>query len=226
MSRLRVCSFSVSLDGFGAGPDQGLDQPLGARGPELMEWFFATRSWRAMHGLEGGETGVDDRMAAAGLAGNGAWILGRNMFGPVRGPWPDEGWRGWWGEEPPYHVPVFVLTHHARAPLAMRGGTTFHFVTGGIQAALDQARAAAGGRDIRLGGGVATIRAFLEARLVDDLHLAVRPVLLGRGEALFAGLDLPALGYACEESVAGERATHVVIRRRARGSTRARGTRR
>jgi len=214
MARLRVQSFAVSLDGYGAGPDQDLEHPLGVRGPELMGWFFPTRTWRAMQGMDGGETGVDDRLAAAGLQGHGAWILGRNMFGPVRGPWPDGSWRGWWGEEPPYHTPVFVLTHHAREPLAMQGGTTFHFVTGGIRSALEQARAAAGDRDIRLGGGVATIRQFLRERLIDELHLAVRPVLLGRGEALFEGLDLAALGYACEESIAGERATHVFIRRR------------
>jgi len=143
----------------------------------------------------------------------GAWILGRNMFGPVRGPWPDESWKGWWGDEPPYHVPVFVLTHHARAPLTMRGGTTFHFVTGGIHEALALAQAAAGARDVRVGGGVATVREYLRAGLIDELHLAVRPVLLGKGEALFAGLDLPALGYRCERQVAGERATHVFLRR-------------
>jgi dihydrofolate reductase len=214
MARLRVQSFAVSLDGYAAGPHQDLEHPLGVRGPELMGWFFPTRTWRAMQGMEGGESGVDDRLAAAGLQGHGAWILGRNMFGPVRGPWPDGSWRGWWGEEPPYHTPVFVLTHHAREPLAMQGGTTFHFVTGGIHSALEQARAVAGDRDIRLGGGVATIRQFLRESLIDELHLAVRPLLLGRGEALFEGLDLAALGYACEESIAGERATHVFIRRR------------
>src|SRR5581483_8925272 len=184
-------------------------------GPELMDWFFHTRSWRSMHGYEDGETGVDDDIAARGFENIGAWILGRNMFGPVRGPWPDESWKGWWGEEPPYHTPVFVLTHHARAPLAMRGGTEFRFVTGGIHAALEQAKAAAGGRDVRLGGGVATIREFLRAGLVDEIHLAMRPVLLGRGEPLFGGLDLRALGYVCVEHVAGERALHVFLRKRA-----------
>ena len=215
MSKLRVRSFSISLDGYGAGPDQSLDNPLGLRGPELFEWFFASRTWRAMHGLDGGETGIDDGIAAAGMSGLGAWILGRNMFGPVRGPWPDDSWKGWWGDEPPYHVPVFVLTHHARAPLAMKGGTVFHFVADGIESALAQARAVAGNRDIRLGGGVATVREYLRAGLIDDLHLAVRPLLLGRGENLFAGLDLNALGYDCEKSVAGERATHMYLRKRA-----------
>lgn len=215
MARLLVRSFSVSLDGYGAGPGQDLGNPLGVRGPELMAWFLATRSWRRMHGHEGGEAGVDDALAARGFEGVGAWILGRNMFGPIRGPWPDESWRGWWGEEPPYHTPVFVLTHHARAPLAMAGGTEFHFITGGIHAALEAARAAAGSRDVRLGGGVATVRQYLEARLIDELHLAVRPVLLGDGEPLFQGLDLPALGYQCAGEVTGERAMHVFLRRRA-----------
>ncbi|HYJ32981.1 MAG TPA: dihydrofolate reductase family protein [Candidatus Binatia bacterium] len=214
MPKLRVSSFAVSLDGYGAGPDQDLQNPLGLRGPELMEWFFATRAWREMHGMEGGETGVDNGMAEKGLANIGAWILGRNMFGPVRGPWPDESWKGWWGEEPPYRVPVFVLTHHPRASFAMKGGTVFHFVTEGIHAALDQAKAAAGPRDVRLGGGVSTIRQYLQAGLIDELTLGLRPVLLGKGEHLMQGLDLRALGYQCEESIAGERATHMVLRRR------------
>ena len=214
MSRLRVCSFGLSLDGFGAGPDQDLQNPLGVRGPELMEWFMETRFWRQMHGLEGGETGVDNRMAERGFANLGAWILGRNMFGPVRGPWPDESWKGWWGEEPPYRVPVFVLTHHPRASFEMKGGTVFHFVTEGIHAALERAKAAAGARDVRLGGGVSTIRQYLQAGLIDELTLGLRPVLLGQGEHLTYGLDLRALGYQCEESIAGERATHVVLRRR------------
>ncbi len=213
MSRLCVRSFAVSIDGFGAGPDQSLENPLGVRGPELMEWFFHSRFWRQMHGQEGGETGTDNSIAEQGFANIGAWILGRNMFGPVRGPWPDENWKGWWGDEPPYHVPVFVLTHHPRAPLAMQGGTTFHFVTDGIQSALAQAREAANGRDVRLGGGVATVREFLQARLIDELHLAVRPVLLGSGESLFQGIDWRALGYECSKSVAGERATHVFLQR-------------
>ena len=214
MSKLRVMCFATSIDGYSAGPDQDLQNPLGVRGPELMEWFFPTRAWRAMHGHDDGETGVDNAIAEQGFAGIGAWILGRNMFGPVRGPWPDESWRGWWGEEPPYHTPVFVLTHHPRAPLAMKGGTEFRFVTEGIHAALEQARAAAGDRDIRLGGGVATVREYLRAGLVDEMHLAIRPVLLGTGEHLLGGLDLRTLGFECANHVAGERATHVFLRRR------------
>ena len=215
MSKLRVHSFAMSVDGFSAGPDQSLEHPLGVNGPELMEWFFPTRTWRQMQGLPDGETGVDETVAQQGFRDIGAWILGRNMFGPVRGPWPDESWKGWWGEEPPYHVPTFVLTHHPRATIAMKGGTEFRFVTEGIHAALEQAKAAAGGRDVRLGGGVATVRQYLQAGLIDEMHLAVRPVLLGRGEHLMAGIDLRALGYECAESVAGERAMHVFIRRRA-----------
>ncbi|HSN19098.1 MAG TPA: dihydrofolate reductase family protein [Usitatibacter sp.] len=215
MSRLRVQSFAISIDGYGAGPGQDLANPLGVRGPELMEWFFHTRIWRAMHGQEGGETGIDNGVAEQGFEGIGAWILGRNMFGPVRGPWPDERWKGWWGEEPPYHTPVFVLTHHARPPLGMKGGTEFRFVTAGIETALREAKAAAGGRDVRLGGGPGTIRQFLRARLVDELHLAVRPVLLGTGEPLLEGLDLPALGYEVARHVQGERAMHVFLRKRA-----------
>ena len=216
MPRLVVRSFAISLDGYGAGTGQSLENPLGVRGMELMEWFFQTRVWRRMHGQGDGEgeAGVDNAIAERGFDNVGAWILGRNMFGPVRGPWPDESWRGWWGEEPPYHTPVFVLTHHARAPLAMAGGTEFRFVTQGIRAALDEARAAAGGRDVRLGGGVATIRQYLRARLIDELHLAVRPVLLGAGEPLFEDLDLRALGYELASHYPGERATHVFIRRR------------
>jgi dihydrofolate reductase len=216
MSRLRVQSFAVSIDGYGAGPNQSLQNPLGVRGPELMEWFFPTRLFRKMHGTgDDGETGTDNAMAEQGFANLGAWILGRNMFGPVRGPWPDESWRGWWGEEPPYHVPVFVLTHHPRAPLRMKGGTEFRFVTDGIHAALDQAKAAAGGRDVRLGGGVATIRQYLQARLIDELHLAIRPLLMGSGEPLWQGIDLHALGYECAKQVPGERALHVFLRKRA-----------
>ena len=214
MSKLRVQSFAVSLDGYGAGPNQSLQNRLGVNGPKLMEWFMSTTVWRKMQGQEGGETGVDNAMAELGFANVGASILGRNMFGPVRGPWPDDEWKGWWGDEPPYHTPVFVLTHHARAPLTMAGGTVFHFVTEGIHAALEMARAAAGDRDVRLGGGVATVREYLQAGLIDELHLAVSPVLLGAGESLFAGLDLPALGYVCDKSVAGERANHVFLRKR------------
>jgi dihydrofolate reductase len=204
----------MSIDGYSAGPNQNLENPLGVGGPELMEWFFPTLVWRRMHGLEGGETGVDNGIAERGFAGIGAWILGRNMFGPVRGPWPDDSWKGWWGDEPPYHVPTFVLTHHPRAPMEMKGGTTFHFITEGIHVALERAKAAAGDRDVRIGGGVATIRQYLEARLIDELHLAMRPVLLGSGEHLLRDIDMRALGYECAEHVAGERATHVILRRR------------
>jgi dihydrofolate reductase len=214
MSKLVVRNFAVSVDGFAAGPHQDLEHPLGVRGTELMEWVFATRAWRAMHGEEGGESGVDHRVAEQGFDGIGAWIIGRNMFGPVRGPWPDESWRGWWGEEPPYHVPVFVLTHHARPALRMKGDTEFHFITDGIHSALERARNAAGGRDIRLGGGALTIRQYLSERLVDELDLALRPILLGAGERLFQGIDLRALGYECTGSVTGERAVHLTVRRR------------
>ena len=214
MSKLRVHSFSISIDGYGAGPGQDLQHPRGVGGEALFDWFFHTRTWQRMHGNEGGETGADNEVAAQGFAEIGAWILGRNRFGPVRGPWPDDSWKGWWGDEPPYHVPVFVLTHHPRAPLQMRGGTVFHFVSDGIHAALDQARDAADGRDIRLGGGVATIRQYLRAALVDELHLAISPVLLGTGEHLLSGIDLRALGYTCAEHVAGTRAAaHVVLRK-------------
>ena len=214
MAKLRVASFGVSLDGYGAGPNQSLDNPLGVNGPDVMGWFVPTLTWRQMQGMIGGETGVDNQMAERGMTGLGAWILGRNMFGPIRGPWPDESWKGWWGEEPPYHTPVFVLTNHARPPLEMAGGTVFHFVTGGIHAALKQAREAAGDRDIRVGGGVATVREYLAARLIDELHLAIRPVLLGSGEHLFQGIDLRALGYECTGHIAGERATHIFLQKR------------
>jgi len=218
MSKLCVRSFAISIDGFGAGSAQDLNNPLGVHGLELMEWFFNTRTWRQMHaeadGGTGGGTGVDNSMAERGFAGIGAWILGRNMFGPVRGPWPDESWKGWWGDEPPYHTPVFVLTHHPRAPLRMAGGTEFHFVTGGIEEALARARAAAGGRDVRLGGGVSSVRQYLEAGLIDELHLVMSPVLLGSGEHLLQGIDLRSLGYECGQSIAGERATHLFLRRR------------
>ncbi len=214
MSKLRVQSFAISIDGFGAGPNQSLENPLGEHGPELMNWFFHTRLWKELYNQGPGETGVDNEVAEQGFANLGAWILGRNMFGPIRGPWRDEAWRGWWGEEPPYHTPVFVLTHHARAPLKMAGGTEFRFVTEGIHAALEQAKAAAGGKDVRLGGGVATIRQYLSAGLVDELHLAISPVLLGTGEHLLHGINLRELGYTCEKCVPGERATHVFLRKK------------
>jgi len=211
--KLRVNCFSISLDGYGAGIEQSLQNPMGLHGMALHNWVFDTQSFKTMIGQPGGTTGIDDGFAKRGFENLGAWILGRNMFGPVRGPWPDETWKGWWGPNPPYHVPVFVLTHHARAPIEMEGGTTFHFVTGGIQAALDAAREAAQGKDVRLGGGTSTVRQYIEARLVDELHLAVSPVLLGRGEALFQGQDWRALGYRCVEQVATEKATHVTLKK-------------
>jgi dihydrofolate reductase len=217
MSELRVQSFSISLDGYGAGPNQSLANPLGEGGMGLHQWAFATRTFREMFGQDGGATGVDDDFATRGFSNIGAWILGRNMFGPVRGPWPDESWKGWWGDNPPYHCPVFVLTHHPRAPLVMAGGTTFHFVTEGIAAALRRAREAANGKDVRLGGGVATIRQYLSAGLIDELHLAISPVLLGSGEHLLAGIDALKLGYRCAEHVPTPSATHVVLRKGGQG---------
>jgi dihydrofolate reductase len=211
MAKVRVGAFSISVDGFGAGPDQDLEHPLGVRGEELHQWAFATKTFRTMFGQEGGSTGIDEGYAARSMAGMGAWILGRNMFGPIRGAWPDDDWKGWWGDTPPYHCPVFVLTHHARAAVEMKGGTVFHFVTDGPEAALTLARDAAGDRDIRIGGGAATIRQYLTMRAIDEMHLAISPVVLGRGEALFAGVDLPALGYAVTEHALGEKATHIVL---------------
>jgi len=212
MSKVVVRSIGVSLDGFSAGPDQDLAHPLGVGGEKLFQWFFATRTFCSMQGKPGGDAdGADDLFARRGFENMGAWIIGRNMFGPVRGPWPDESWRGWWGEEPPYHVPVFVLTHYARPTLAMQGGTTFHFVTDGIESALRQAREAAAGNDVRIGGGASTIRQYLKAGLVDEMHLAFSPVFLGRGENLFTGLDLPAMGFKVAEHVSSEMCTHVVL---------------
>lgn len=218
MSNVSVRAFSVSLDGFGAGPEQSLENPLGVNGMELHEWAFKTRTFRKMFGQEGGETGIDDEFAARGFENVGAWVLGRNMFGPVRGPWPDESWKGWWGTNPPYHVPVFVLTHHARSPLVMEGGTTFYFITDGIEAALRQARDAANGKDVRVGGGVSTIQQFLRARLIDEMHLAVAPVFLGAGENLFANLDLRSLGYIFADRVSTPGAVHLVIKKQAVGA--------
>jgi dihydrofolate reductase len=213
MSKLRVQSFSMSVDGYGAGPNQSVDHPLGVGGMALHEWAFATRTFRKMLGSTGGTTGVDEDFAARGFTNIGAWILGRNMFGPIRGEWPDDQWKGWWGDNPPYHVPVFVLTHHPRASIAMAGGTTFHFVTDGIHAALTRAREAANGLDVRLGGGVATIQQYLRAGLVDEMHLAIAPIVLGSGEPLFAGVDAAALGYRCSEHVPTANVTHVVLTR-------------
>jgi dihydrofolate reductase len=214
MSKVRVAAFSVSLDGFGAGPDQSLETPLGVGGEALHEWFFPTRTFRQMvGGGADGATDGDDRFAARSFENVGAWILGRNMFGPVRGPWPDESWKGWWGPSPPYHVPVFVLTRHERPPLEMEGGTVFHFVTDGIEAALRRAQKAAAGKDVRIGGGVSTIRQYLQAGLIDEMHLAVSPVLLGGGESLLAGLDLPAMGWRVTERVGTAQSLHVVLTR-------------
>lgn len=214
MGRVRGAAFSISLDGYGAGPDQSLDDPLGKRGTELHEWFFGTRTFQAMIGQDGGDaSSVDDGYARRSMEGFGAFILGRNMFGPVRGPWGDSDWKGWWGDNPPYHAPTYVLTHHARDPIEMEAGTIFHFVTDGIGAALEQARAAAGALDVKIGGGVSTLRQYLGAGLIDELHLAVSPVLLGKGESLFAGLDLPALGYRVVSTEAGEATRHVTIGR-------------
>ncbi len=214
MSKLKVMAFSISLDGYGAAPDQSLEHPFGIGGMVLPAWLFPTRVIRekVMH-QEGGETGVDNGFVELGFEHIGANILGRNMFSPLRGPWLNEDWKGWWGPNPPFHAPVFVLTHHARAPLVMEGGTTFHFVTGGIHEALERARSSANGKDIRLGGGVATVRQYLQAQLVDEMHLAVSPLMLGKGEALFAGLDLMQLGYRVDRSVEGERATHFIVTR-------------
>jgi dihydrofolate reductase len=214
MTKLRVHSFAVSIDGFGAGPEQSLQNPLGIGGVALHDWVVATRTFQRLFGGTEGTTGVDDDFAARGFDNLGAWILGRNMFGPVRGAWPDDSWKGWWGDNPPYHTPVFVLTHHPRAPVAMEGGTTFHFVTGGIHAALEQATAAANGKDIRLGGGAATIRNYLRAQLIDEMHVAIAPVLLGSGEHLLGGdIDLLKLGYRCTEHASSPKATHVVLSR-------------
>jgi len=214
MSKVRVACFAVSLDGYGAGPRQGLENPLGVGGTALHQWFFPTRTFQSMlFGKDEGTTGIDDDYARRGAENLGAWILGRNMFSPMRGAWADESWKGWWGENPPYHVPVFVLTHHARKSLEMAGGTTFHFVTGGIDEALYRAVEAAGTKDVRIGGGVATVRQYVQARLVDEMHLVVSPVLLGSGEHLFSGLDLPALGYQVAEHASSEAAMHVILRR-------------
>ncbi len=214
MTKLRVESFTISLDGFGAGPDQDLNNPLGVGGSALHGWAMSTRTFQEkVFGGNGGQGGIDDDFAARGFQNVGAWILGRNMFGPVRGPWPDESWRGWWGDDPVHHVPVFVLTHHARPPLVMEGGTTFHFVTDGIVAAFERAREAAQGKDVRVGGGVNVIQQYLRQRLIDEMHIAISPVLLGAGERLFDGVNLPSLGYACTKHVASSLATHIVLSR-------------
>jgi dihydrofolate reductase len=213
MSKVKVSAFSVSLDGFGAGPQQDRENPLGIRGFELHAWFMETAVFAEMHHLADGSQGVDNTFAAQSFENVGAWILGRNMFGPIRGPWEDDSWKGWWGEEPPYHVPVFVLTHYGRAALQMKGGTMFYFVTDGLESALKQARGAAQGRDVRIGGGVSTIRQYLTAGQINEMHLAISPVLLGEGENLFTGINLPKLGFKPVQTTAGERATHVILKR-------------
>src|ERR1700676_3473037 len=214
MPKVRVAGFGVSLDGFSAGMEQSLNDPLGKRGPEIFQWFFHTKTFCAMHGEEGGSVDLDDEFARRSMRNFGAFILGRNMFGPVRGPWPDGSWKGWWGGNPPYHAETFVLTHYEREPLVMEGGTTFHFVTGGIEEALRLAKQEAGDKDVKIGGGVSTVRQYLKAGLIDSLHFALGPVVLGQGEALFDGLDLPALGFSVTEHEATEHATHVVLTRR------------
>jgi dihydrofolate reductase len=214
MTKVRVHAFSISLDGYGAGPDQSPEIPLGVGGEELHEWMIATRTFQQLQGNEGGTTGVEDELTRRGFENAGAWIMGRNMFASSRGPWPDDGWKGWWGDDPPYHGPVFVLTHHPRDPIPMQGGTTFHFVTDGIHAALQRAVEAAGGRDVRIGGGVGTIRQYLAAGLIDEMHFAISPILLGSGEHLFAGISAPELGYQVAEHVTTPGATHVVLTKR------------
>ena len=214
MPKLRVHCFSISLDGYGAGPHQDRDTPLGVGGEALHNWMIPTRTFQRMQGHDGGTSGVDDDFTARGFVNIGAWILGRNMFGPVRGPWSDETWTGWWGDDPPYHTPVFVLTKHPRPSITMKGGTTFHFVTDGIHAALTRAMDAANGQDVRVGGGVSTIRQYLQAGLIDEVHLGISQILLGSGEHLLAGIDTPALGYECTEHVATANAWHVVLTKR------------
>ena len=213
MSKVRVAGFGLSLDGFSAGIEQSLNDPLGKRGPEIFQWFFHTRTFRAMQGRDGGSVDLDDEFGRLAMENFGAFILGRNMFGPVRGPWPDDSWKGWWGDDPPYHAPTFVLTHHEREPLVMQGGTTFYFVTGGIDEALARARKAAGAKDIKIGGGVSTVRQYLEAGHVDSMHLVLSPVLLGQGERLLDGIDLRALGFSVTDRKISEHATHYVLER-------------
>lgn len=213
MSKIKVAGFTVSLDGFGAGPDQSIKEPLGIRGEELHTWMVTTKMFHQMTGKDDGTEGVDNDFAEKSMENIGAWIMGRNMFGPVRGPWPDNTWKGWWGENPPYHVPVFVLTHHAREPLEMEGGTTFHFITGGIEAALDAAKKVSNGKDIRIGGGVSTIRQYLQAGYIDEMHLPFSPIFLGSGEHLFAGIDMPALGFNQIKKIEGKNATHIILKK-------------
>lgn len=214
MGKVKVCAFSVSLDGYGAGPEQTLQQPLGKRGEELHEWMFPTRMFQKLYGNGEGEEGVDNDFAERSFDNLGAWILGRNMFGPIRGAWPNDEWKGWWGENPPYHVPVFVLTHHPRESITMQGGTVFHFITDGIESALDKAKKAAGDKDIRIGGGVSTVRQYLQAGLIDEMHLPFSPIFLGSGEHLFSGIDLPSLGFTEVKTTFGKRAAHVLLKKK------------
>ena len=214
MSKVKVTAYSISLDGFGAGPNQSLEIPLGEHGEELHNWLFPTKKFQQMIGKEGGTEGTDNEFAEKSFENIGAWIMGRNMFGPIRGPWSDDEWKGWWGKNPPYHVPVFVLTNYDREPITIEGGTVFHFITGGIESALDKAIKAANGKDIRIGGGASTIRQFLQAGLVDELHLAVSPVFLGSGEPLFSGIDLPKLGFTDTHVTYGENATHILSKKK------------
>lgn len=211
MARVRVAAFSLSVDGFGAGPDQSINDPMGKNGMGVHRWFLGTRTFRTMIGKDDGSTGVDEKYGAAGMAGFGAFILGRNMFGPIRGEWPDEEWKGWWGPNPPYHAPTFILTHYPREPITMEGGTTFHFITGGIEEALEKAKAAAGDKDVKIGGGVSTVRQYLQAGLIDEMHFAISPVVLGKGEAIFEGIDLPALGFSVKSHEMTELAAHIVL---------------
>jgi dihydrofolate reductase len=213
MSKIKVAAFSVSLDGFGAGTNQSREDPLGKNGESLHEWIFPTKTFLKIGGKEGGTEGTDNKFAEQSMENIGAWIMGRNMFGPIRGPWPNDDWTGWWGKNPPYHVPIFVLTHHARESVTMTGGTIFHFVTNGIEAALEEARKVANGKDIRIGGGVSTIRQFLEAGYIDEMHLAFAPIFLGSGEHLFAGIDLPKLGFIETQRIYGEDAMHIILKK-------------
>ena len=213
MSKVKVAAYSISIDGYGAGADQSLENPLGKRGEELHNWIFPTRMFQTMYGKEAGQEGIDNDFATRSFENLGAWIMGRNMFGPVRGAWPNNEWKGWWGENPPYHVPVFVLTNHAREPLVMKGETVFHFITDGIESALEKAKAAANGKDIRIGGGASTIRQYLQAGHIDEMHLAVSPVMLGSGENFFAGIDLPKLGFTDVQTTYGTGAVHVMLKK-------------
>lgn len=214
MGKVKVAAYSVSLDGFGAGCDQSRKEPLGIRGEELHEWIFPTKMFQQIGGKQGGTEGSDNDFAERSFENIGAWLMGRNMFGPIRGPWPDDEWKGWWGEKPSYHVPVFVLTHYEREPVTMKGGTTFYFVTNGIESALEKAKKVANGKDIRIGGGASTIRQFLQAGLIDKMHLAVSPIFLGAGEHLFSGIDLPKLGFKDTHVIHGEKATHIILKKK------------